>query len=228
MDNHKPTPSTNDFTPGDLVSINGDNDGKIELWYGEVVEHGDDNTILVCLLNQTREQDGMIWRFDGSESNAPIESIVEHVVPDRPDGRLTRRSMKRAWKKLGFCVGVDDFARREDEDKVELELGNGDSSSDSDDSDYRPETDDEEDNGTDSDDEFDVASSDDEFVVDTHSVVESWNQWEPTSRKQKRFKSVIDRIEEREMQKADERAFGRGRAAPEHWKRPKRKRSRVN
>ena len=30
MDNPKPTPSINDFTPGDLVSINGDNDGKID------------------------------------------------------------------------------------------------------------------------------------------------------------------------------------------------------
>ena len=216
--------SIHDFTPGDLVAILGEHKGKREEWYGEVVEKEDKNTLLVCLLCKTKEQGGRIWRFDGSETSAPLESITMHVVPDRPEGRLTRRSMKRAWKKMGFVVGVDDFVRREHEDLVELELGNGDSSSDSEDSDYEPEDDD---SNASSDEEFDVADSDDDFVVDTHDAVEAWNDWEPRTKKEKRFKSVIDRIEEREMRKADELAFSRGRAAPEGWKVPKRKKRRT-
>ena len=217
-----------DFTPGDLVSILGEHGARREQWYGEVVEQIQDNALLVCLLARTKEQGGKIWKFDGSETEAPLESIIEHVVPERPNGKLTRRSMKRAWKKLGFCVGVDDFVRREDEDYVELELGNGDSSSDSDDSDYMPDEGSESDCESDSDDEFEVASSDDEFVLDTHSAVDAWNNWEPQTEKEKRFKSVIERIEEREMQRADNRAFSRGRAAPEGWKTPSRKRRRTS
>lgn len=208
----------NDFTPGDIVSIMGSNGNKTETWYGEVVDKVDNNTLLVCLLERTKEQGGKIWRFCGAETEAPIESIMQHVIPERPNNTLVRRTMKKAWKRIGFAVGVDDFVKREDELSVVLEMGNGDSSSDSSDSDFYPETEEESD-----DEEFTMASDTDEFTTETHKIVEDWNNWEPKTSQEKRFKSVIDRIEAREMAKADDRAFARGKPAPD-FRRPMKKR----
>ena len=214
--------SISDFTPGDLVTILGQEEYGKECWYGEVVDSIDKNTLLVCILEQTKEQGGKIWRF-GSESEAPLQSIMTHVIPERPNRALTRRTMKKAWRKLGFVVGVDDYAKREDEDVVVLEMGSGDSSSEcstDEDDDYDPSEDTEE---ISSDEEFTMADSDDSFVEETHDIVEEFNSWEPRNKRERSFKSVIERIEEREMRKADERAFLRGSAAP-NFRNPKRRR----
>lgn len=102
---------------------------------------------------------------------------------------------------------------------VVLELGNGDSSSDSSDSDYVQSNEFSES----SDEEFTIASDADDFVMETHNIVEDWNNWEPKSSQEKRFKRVVDAIEHREMRKADERSFLRGKAAP-NYKNPKKRR----
>ncbi len=204
------------FTPGDLVSLYGEEKGKAKKWYGEVIDTDEKNTVLVSLLEKTKEQEGKIWRFSGAESRAPLESITHHVVPTRP---LTRRTMKKAWRELGFAVGVDDFCRTHDELCVTLDLGANDSDSDSDEE-YTPDsTTDEE-----TDEEFGLAIDEDDFTAETHEIVEAWNNWEPTTSAEKRFKAVVDRIEAREMRKADDRAFSRGEAAPDYRRPAKRRR----
>ncbi len=208
-----------DFTAGDLVSLWGEERGKASKWFGEVVEKDEKNTLTVCLLEKTKEQGGKIWRFSGAETKAPLESILLHVIPERP---LTRHTMKKAWKELDFVVGVDDFVRTSDELCVTLDLGGYDSDT-SDDEEYIPESS----SGSEeeSDEEFDVAAIDDSgFVAETHEIVEAWDNWEPKTAAEKRFKSVVDRIEAREMRKADDRAFARGEAAPDFRRPTKRRR----
>lgn len=223
-----------DFTEGDLVKINGESDdGKEEEWIGEVVDVDDPTGIVVCLLERTEEQNSKIWRFTGSETIAPVESIKEHVVPERPDGILTRRTVKNAWETLGFSVGVDDFCLKEDEHEVTLELGNVDTSSDEeeeeeddeDDEDYDPGDACDGDEEMSSDEECDdptlggfiVADEeedgDDDFVAETHNAVNDWEDWQPRSKRQRRFKRSVDALAQRATQEADDAAFERGEAA---------------
>lgn len=222
-----------DFTEGDLVKINGESDdGAPEEWIGEVVDINDPAGIVVCLLERTKEQSSKIWRFLGSETIAPVEAITEHVVPERPDGMLTRRTVKNAWEIMGFSVGVDDFCLKEDEHEVTLELGNVDTSSDEDeddedddDEDYDPGDACDEDEEISSDEECDdptlggfiVADEeedgDDDFVADTHNAVNDWEDWQPRSKRQRRFKRSVDALAQRAAQEADDAAFQRGEAA---------------
>jgi len=208
-----------DFTPGDLVSILGSEKGEEEAWFGEVVDTAGENTLVVSLLEKTRLQGSKIWRFSDVECNAPLASVISHIVPTRP---LGRKAMKFAWKKLGFVVGVEDFVRIQDEDQVTLDLADYDSSdSENEDEEYFPDS---SDGDVDSDEEFSLVTSDDEdsWVTETHEIAQQWAEWEPVTRGQKRFKAVVDRIEARELRKADEKAFIRGEPAPDF--RPKKRR----
>lgn len=230
-----------DFTEGDLVKINGESDdGTPEDWIGEVVDVDDPAGIVVCLLERTEEQEGKIWRFLGSETIAPVESIKEHVIPERPDGILTRRTVKNAWQAMGYGVGVDDFCLKQDEPHVTLELGKVDTSSDEDEEDEDEEEDEDfvpadscdDDEERSSDEECDdptlggfiVASDDDdEFVSDVHNAVDDWEDWQPQNKRGRRFKRSVDALAERATREADDAAFARGEAASVRPPRRKRK-----
>lgn len=202
-----------EFKTGDLVSVlceGGDTR------FGEVVDK-QQGELVVSVLHKTREQGGRIYRFDKDDIIAPVQSISQHVIPDRP---LTRRTVKNAWRDLGFCVGVTDFCLAKDEEKVTLDIGECDtSSSDDDDDDSDSEWE-----ASDGSDWEEADSSDDEFVVETHEAVRAWNDWEPKRDNAKSFKRVVEKIEERAQQEVDDEAFRRGEAAPD-VRRPGRKRS---
>ena len=207
-----------DFIPGDLVKVRGETvhkDQQHDEWIGEVVDTTPEDSLVVSLLERTKFHDGKLWKFMGTESVAPLVSVIKHVVPSRP---LTRKSVKKAWRELNFVVGVEDFCLIEDQSSVTLDMHEDDSSDSSSDEDYVPET--EEDS-----DEFTLVSDveDNDFVAETHRIVHEWNEWSPKGKASKRFKSVVDRIEQRELEKADNRAFSRGEAAP-NFRAPKRKR----
>mgnify|MGYP001165102598 CR=1 FL=1 len=202
-----------EFKEGDLVVLNGDNGNP---WYGEVVELCSP-FLVVSLLERTKNQGGRIFQFKG-ETKAHLESVTKHVVPERP---LTRRTVKNAWRKMGYAVGVHDFCRLEDENRVELDIGEVDTSSDeSDSSDSGSESDSDSEwvqSGSESEEsEWEEAdSSDNEFVSETHETVRQWNEWSPKRKIARDFKSVVDKIEERAAAELDERAFERGKAAPD-------------
>jgi hypothetical protein len=221
-----------DFTEGDLVKINGESDdGSPEEWIGEVVDVDDPTGIVVCLLERTKEQESKIWRFTGAETIAPVESIKEHVVPERPDGVLTRRTVKNAWEAMGFSVGVDDFCLKEDESSVTLELGKVDTSSEEEDDDEDDEEDEDYDPGDACDGDEEVSSDEecddpslggfivadeeeeDDFVSETHNAVNDWEDWQPHNKRQRRFKRSVDALAQRAAREADDAAFSRGEAA---------------
>ena len=202
-----------EFKTGDLVSVlceGGDT------CFGEVVDKHE-GELVVSVLSKTREQGGRIFRFDKDDIIAPVQSISQHVIPERP---LTRRTVKNAWRDIGFCVGVTDFCRAEDEDKVTLDIGECNTSSSDDESDGS-DSDWEESDGSDWE---EADSSGDEFVGETHEAVRAWNNWEPKRENAKSFKRVVEKIEQRAQQEVDDEAFRRGEAAPD-VRRPGRRKS---
>ena len=192
-----------EFKAGDLVSVVCEGG---EESVGEVVDK-QDGELIVTVLAKTKEQGGRIYRFSKNDIVAPVESISQHVIPDRP---LTRRTVKNAWRDFGYCVGVTDFCKVEDEDSVTLDLGEHDTSTDDDssssDSDWE---------ASDGSDWKEADSSEDEFVGDTHDAVRAWNEWEPKRDNAKSFKRVVEKIEERAHQEVDDESFRRGEATPD-------------
>ena len=66
---------------------------------------------------------------------------------------------------------------------------------------------------------FTMANSNSEFVQSTHTAVNKFAEWIPENAQQRRFKDMIERIEDRAMNEEDEHHFNNG-TAPSNFKKP--------
>ena len=66
---------------------------------------------------------------------------------------------------------------------------------------------------------FTMANNNSDFVQSTHTAVNKFAEWIPENAQQRRFKDMIERIEERAMNEEDEHHFNNG-TAPSNFKKP--------
>jgi hypothetical protein len=198
-----------DFKLGDLVNywlI----DGK--MYVGEVVgiEHGH---LITHFLQRQEQYSGKLWRFDdasGIEHEVPPGQVIRHVHHDKP---LTKTTVREAWDFMGFCVGVEDYCLKEDEDDVPLDMTTGDSDEEPDNDGY------EYDGFVVPDDEGEPFSHPNPdnlteehraWVNETHAAVRDWNMWTPQTDSEKAVKQFVDNLSAKVGHQEDDRKFVSG------------------
>ncbi len=201
-------PQLKDFKTGDFVVFKCEQ----QECFGEVVEVASD--LIVAVLKPKKDHEKVLTFQE--ERHVTAEDIVKHSKTALP---FTVSSVKTSWKQLGiFCGANDEYCILGDETECFIQLHDAETSSE--DSDYEPVEEEEE---TESEGEFTIAESDTSFVDSVHEAVNSWNDFKPKTKGQKRFYDIVNKIEARAIAEQDEIRFTAGKASID-VRHPKRRR----
>ena len=203
------------ITNGDLVRYVYNNTRHV----GEVVDIDDNDTVTIHALIRQAEYNGKLWRFNNVEHEISVTKIDTLVKPERP---LCRKTMKSAWSKMGYEVGVDLFCLKEDEKDVVLDVHPQDSDDEMEENENDPNyihpemrdfivPDDECEPFTFAD-ANKLSGDAKKFVQETHKAVNDWNDWtpDPNQPMQKKIKDFVDNMAGKINHQESDKQFSRG------------------
>jgi len=193
---------------------------SMALYTGEIVDI-DDGKLVVHYLERRPEHNNKLWKFPDFKQCAPHEvdpsCVIKHVhhVPIV----LSASAVREAWGIMGYCVGVDMYCWKSDEDFVPLDYPEDEERSEDeevpDENGIYPEMQD-----------FIVPDHEGEawcapdpallteeqriWVNQTHSAVRDWDGWVPSDPSQQAVKRFVDNMTSEHGHREADRQFEAG------------------
>jgi hypothetical protein len=194
---------------GDLIHILGQNDDNSKLTlYGEVVGFGEDDSVEVYLLEQTKMMEGYIWSYAKDWQTVPRDSVLSVYTPEQ--GKYIH-----TYKAFGFIPTntADQFLKVgvqvPDHILLPLELDSDDEG--------QLKQDEDDDEMADfivpdevANEPFTQANPDNDFVRETHRAVLDYNNWAPKNETEKKAKNFIDAMADKYQKQDDNKQFASG------------------